>query len=127
MDKTKEFLYFIDRNEGKVLAIKVTEQWKDCQIFIYDMKSGKVDVYEDKGIGSEERRFFAEFIPNIDSVKTKMIGNEKKILTWEWLDRPSPEMWMSINDAIEEKANAAKMSTTWKDTFEYWLTKTKKS
>jgi hypothetical protein len=123
MDKTKDFLYFIEKDEKKVLAIKVTSEWDSCQAFIYDMESKKVDVYEHVQDHSFEKSFFTSFLPDMDSVKTKMKGNELKKFSWKWHDYSLVQNNFSLINNIKEKANEVKISTVWKDTFEYFFKK----
>ncbi|GHT46669.1 hypothetical protein AGMMS49965_24370 [Bacteroidia bacterium] len=120
MDKTNEFLYFIENDEGKILAIKMVKDWESCQAFIYDMKTRNVEQYVDKGPNSFERKFFAGFLPYIDSVKTPKKSNDQEKSSWKWLTGAGGYDRERVFEHINKNANDIRVSTTWKESFEYW-------
>lgn len=112
--KSENFLFFISGE--KVLAMKITSSWNKCQAFIYDLKDGKITMYEDKDYPSIERAFFAQFmaIPINRSYNAASIENHKEFNKWTLISQKSGLMFCILVDELERSSNDAIVCPKWK-------------
>jgi hypothetical protein len=120
--KQIQFRFFI--SEKKVLALKITEEWKNCKAYIYIIDEKLVNKVIDKGYPSYERHLFARFLlPPINEVFE--IENEEKaeIDSWKLIATEFGLQYKKLIDEILEDnlSNDEPISNKWKKSIDALL------
>ncbi len=112
--KSENFLFFISGE--KVLALKITTDWNNCQAFIYDLADGKITKYENKDYPSNERAFFSHFMamPINGKYKAVVVENSREFYKWKLISQKTGLMFCKLVEELEESGNDADICPKWK-------------
>lgn len=113
MDMFDDFLMF--SSDGKVLALKLTQEWSSCEAFIYNIENETVTYLSDKKYPSYERFFFAMFFAPM-SGSVCIIDKEdidkniipQKTNVWKFNSNGHASHYPILKDEIEKKSNKNK-------------------
>ena len=112
--KSEQFIYFQKKEGGKLLAVKIADERKDSQAFIYDVTNATIEK-EYSGTDVHDGGFLSWF-GCFDETGYVNIVLDNGIESWKYIGAISTTIlqYPMIEELLEQEANEANASAVWK-------------
>jgi hypothetical protein len=126
-EKVDQFIFFREEETEQIAAVKITSDYGDSQIFLYDPRNAKEKVEMLKVRGTHDYLFTGLSVTSFNgsSIDVFKEGCRKKEC-WELMDRNNATQFFLMTDEIGIASNEAKISEKWKSCIEEGILKNNK-